>query len=296
MTKLPTVTLTLEVERAGKVELFDTASATMLIGSGSHCDVRLLPEEAQVEQLLLESRGDRVFVRSLTHDGSLRLGRAVFEEGDLAPGTQLALGDLSLRIGLRTREERGAAGGDSAASTLVTRAVLILAIAVGLYKVAFPAYEHDVLGQLVSAPLLFEEAANRDCKVADERDAAYQAQRWLVEASLKQERAPFYPKDGVASVQLYEAAEACLLKAGRAAQAEAVHELQTQLRAALQDEFQVRQVRLERFLQGKKHSHAQQEVQVLLAFTSHRDGPYVQWLGAVQRQLTARFASTVRSR
>jgi len=296
MTHSSNAILTLDVERAGKRSTFEAADGAMLVGSGSHCDVRLPSEEAAVEQMLIEQRGERVFVRSLTSDGALRVDKAAFDEGELASGTRLTLGELQLRVSVRTQQKRTTKSGDSPTQTLITRAVLMLGIAVGGYHVLFPPADGGVLQSAVAAPPLFAAADRRSCNVADARDAAYQAQRWALEASLKRERAPFHPKDGVASVGLYEGAEACFTTAGRGDQAERVHDTVAALRTSLEDEFQVRQVRLERFLQREKHDYAQREVQVLQTFVAHQDGEYVQWLGAVQRELNARFASAVGSR
>ena len=290
MTNNANVILTLEIERAGKTSTFEAAARAMLVGSGSHCDVRLLPEESAVEQLVLESRGEHLFVRSLTRDGSLRLGSSVFEEGELASGTRLTLGELQLRVGVRSQHKRSAASSESPTQTLIVRALLVVGIAVAGYKALYPEGGEGVLRSSVAAPALFAESGKAGCN-ADQRDAAYQAQRWALEASLKRERAPFYPKDGVASVGLYEAAESCFGKAGRGGDAQRMHVAVSQLRASLEDEFHMRQVRLERFLQREKYARAQSEVRVLLTFVAHLDGEYVQWLGAVQRELSARFAS-----
>lgn len=288
--------LTLDIERAGKTSTFEAASGAMLVGSGSHCDVRLLPEEGAVEQLLIEQRGERVYVRSLSSDGALRHDRASFDEGELPSGSRLTLGDLQLRVAVRTKQKRSARAAESPVQTMITRAILMVGIAVGAYHVLYPEADGGVLQSAVAAPPLFAHRNPRTCNVQDERDAAYQAERWALEASLKRERAPFYPKDGVASVGLFEAAEACFRKAGRPGDADRMRDTVAALRASLQDEFHVRQVRLERFLQREKHDQAQREVGVLLTFVAHQDGDYVQWLGAVQRELNARFASAVGSR
>jgi hypothetical protein len=296
MTNSANAILTLDIERGGKTSTFEAAAGAMLVGSGSHCDVRLPPEEAAVEQLLIEPRGEHVYLRSLTRDGALRFDKAVFEEGELASGARLVLGDLQLRVGVRTQQKRSAKAAESPVQTMITRAVLMIGIGIGAHQLLYPAADGGVLRSAVAAPPLFARANQRGCNVADERDASYQAERWALEASLKRERAPFYPKDGVASVGLYEAAEACFTKAGRRGDAERMHDTVAALRGNLDDEFHVRQVRLERFLQHEKHDQAQREVGVLLTFVAHQDGDYVQWLGAVQRELNARFASTVGSR
>ncbi|HTU63416.1 MAG TPA: FHA domain-containing protein, partial [Polyangiales bacterium] len=112
MTNSGNAMLTLDIERGGKFSTFEASTGTMLIGSGSHCDVRLPPEEAASEQLLIELRGERVYVRALTQDGALRVDNARFEEGELASGAQLSLGELQLRVSVRTQQKRTTKTGD----------------------------------------------------------------------------------------------------------------------------------------------------------------------------------------
>lgn len=288
--------LTLEIERAGKLSSFEAASGSMLVGSGSHCDVRLLPEEAAAEQLTLELREGSIYARSLSANAMLLQAGERFDEGYLAAGALLTLAELELRVGLRSEHKRASAKADSALQTTLTRAVLLAAIGVGLYKLMYPDVQLGVLDRVVAAPALFSDSEATQCSVQDASEANFQAQRFRLEASLRQERAPFYARDGVASVGLYRDAEACFRKAGRDSDAEKVAKMQKKLRADLEDEFHVRQVRLERFLSLKKHDQAQQEVYVLQSFVHHQDGEYVQWLAAVQRELNTRFASVARSR
>ena len=296
MTNLSPFTLTLEIERASKLSVFEAASGSMLVGSGSHCDVRLLPEEAAAEQLVFELREDSIYARSLSTDGSVLQAGERFDEGYLAAGAILTLGELVLRVGLRSEHKRASAKADSALQTTLTRVVLMAAISVGLYKLMYPDTQLGVLDRVVAAPRLFSDSEAAQCSVQDANEALFQAQRYRLEASLRHERAPFYARDGVASVGLYRDAEACFRTAGRDADADRVAKTQKKLRADLEDEFHVRQVRLERFLSLKKHDQAQQEVYVLQSFVHHRDGEYVQWLAAVQRELNARFASVARNR
>jgi hypothetical protein len=173
---------------------------------------------------------------------------------------------------------------------------LMTGIVIGLYELAFSEEPVDVLNQSVPAPALFAAHAEGACQVGDVRDAAFQAERWLLEADLKRERSPFSASDGIAGARLYDAAMACFRKAGRSREADHVQQTSAKLRAELADDFHVRHVRLERFLHLKRHDAAQAEVQVLSAFVHDQEGPYVEWLGAVQRELNARFASAVRTR
>jgi hypothetical protein len=268
----------------------------MLIGSGSHCDVRLLPEEAAAEQLSLELREDSIYARSLSADAAVRQAGERFDEGYLAVGAVLTLGDIELRVGLRSETKRANVKAESTLQTTLTRAVLLAAISIGLYKLLYPDTQLGALDRVVAAPALFPDTEAAQCSVQDDSEANFQAQRYRLDASLRQERAPFDARDGVTSVSLYRDAEACFRRAGRDADADKVAKIQKKLRADLEDEFHVRQVRLERFLSLKKHEQAQQEVYVLQSFMHRRDGEYVQWLAAVQRELNARFASVARAR
>lgn len=296
MTNPSPLILTLDIGRAGKVSSFEAASGSMLVGSGSHCDVRLLPEEAAAEQLVLELHDGNIYGRSSTRDAAVRLAGEPFEEGFLASGAELMLGELQLRVGLRSEQKRAGWKTESTTQTTLIRVVLMAGIVFGLYKILNPEKRTGVLDQVVAAPALFPDDEQARCTVDDSREAAFQAQRWSLEATVRQERAPFYARDGVASVALYRDAEVCFRKAGRTVDAKRIERTMKKLRADLENEFHVRQVRLERFLSLKKHDQAQQEVYVLQSFLHQKDGPYVQWLAAVQRELNARFASVARSR
>jgi hypothetical protein len=83
-------------------------------------------------------------------------------------------------------------------------------------------------------------------------------------------------------------------RGGRARDAKAAAGAAAALRATLSDQFHVRHVRLERFLSIKKYDAAQREVHVLQDFLNRSEGPYAQWLAAVQRELNMRFASAKR--
>lgn len=297
MTLPSTMVLTLDIDRAGEVSSFEAMSERMLVGSGSHCDVRLRPEEADDEELVIEVREGAIYGRAVAQRGAVLLGGVRFDEGYLALGAVLTLGELSLGVGLRSEDKRtGSKRGDGATRTTLIRALLLAGIAIGGYKLIDPQTRTGVLDQVVAAAPLFAHTGPGECNVEDSREAAFQAQRWNIEASLRQERAPFYARDGVASVELYRSAEACFRKAGLDGDAERAGRTLRKLRADLEDEFHVRQVRLERFLGMKKHDHAQQEIYVLQSFVHHQDGPYVQWLAAVQRELNARFARAERGR
>jgi hypothetical protein len=284
--------LSLIVERGGKTASYEVHGGVALVGSGSHCDVRLLPEDAAAEQLRIELRGDEIVAQSLSYDGECRVGGLQFHQGALQPEAPLRLGGASLRVRLTQTEDKKKKSGSDGWPAPV-RIACLAAIGAGLFVTLKAKPAVSLLDQTVDHPALFGEPVAQ-CSVRDDSDVAYHANRLIREANLQSERAPFYPRDGVTAVARYEEAAACLTRQGRARDAKAAEAAAAALRASLSDQFHVRHVRLERFLSIKKYDAAQREVHVLQDFLNRREGPYAQWLAAVQRELNMRFASTKR--
>jgi len=289
MTNEPQV-LSLVVERGGKSARYEVHGGVALIGSGSHCDVRLLPEDAGTEQLRIELRDGEIYAESLALDHDCRHDGMPFSHGALAPETKLKLGSAALSVQLTNNRDRKQ-GGKSEGWPPAVRLVGFGAIAVGLYVTLQTKPPVSLFDQAVEHPALFA-APIKECAARGDREVDAHTSRLLREANLQSERAPFYPRDGVSAVVRYEEAAACLTQVGRAREAKSVTQTANALRTSLSDQFHVRHVRLERFLSVKKYDAAQREVRVLQDFLNRREGPYAQWLAAVQRELNTRFAST----
>jgi hypothetical protein len=275
----------LSVERGGKTASYEVHAGVALVGSGSHCDVRMLPEDAAVEQLRVELREGEIFAEALAFEPECRIGGLPFRHGVLQPGAVLELGSATLSVRISQREGRKKRSGSDGWPAPV-RIACMAAIGAGLFVTLKAKPVVSLLDQTVDHPALFSEPIAA-C-------TAPNASRLVREANLQGERAPFYPRDGVTAVARYEEAAACLEREGRAHEAKSAARAATALRASLSDQFHVRHVRLERFLSIKKYDAAQREVHVLQDFLNRREGPYAQWLAAVQRELNMRFASAKR--
>jgi hypothetical protein len=280
----------LVVERGGKSARYEVHGGVALIGSGSHCDVRLLPEDAGTEQLRIELRDGEIYAESLALDHDCRHDGMPFSHGALAPETKLKLGSAALSVQLTSNRDRKQSGKSEGWPPAV-RLVGFGAIAVGLYVTLQTKPPISLFDQAVEHPALFGVPV-KECAARGDREVDAHTSRLLREANLQSERAPFYPRDGVSAVVRYEEAAACLTQVGRAREAKSVTQTANTLRTSLSDQFHVRHVRLERFLSVKKYDAAQREVRVLQDFLNRREGPYAQWLAAVQRELNTRFAST----
>ena len=282
--------LKVSVERGGPPVAYEvqcTLGSHLLIGNGSHCDVRLLPEDAAVEQLRLTVSDTGVEACALSpQPPCLLAGRPIFSER-LPEGAVLTVGLAQLHIELVHGAGKRASAGSSSTSGM--RVALMAAIAIAAF-VALRKHEVvDPLAQNVEAPALFGAASS--CPLANADVTPFAASRLLRTAQLKAERSPFYVRDGVEAVAHFEQAAACFDALGRARERDSSQRAAALLRTALNNDFHARRVRLERFLARQKYEEAQHEVSVLQAFVGSDASDYAQWLLAVQRELTVRFAA-----
>src|SRR5688572_25664833 len=92
--------LRIELHRRGAVQVLDVQADRALVGSGAHCDLRLSPDEAAVEQLTIEARDDEVYAKVRALEPACRLNGAPFLEGRLTPDSMLELSGVALRVTL----------------------------------------------------------------------------------------------------------------------------------------------------------------------------------------------------
>jgi hypothetical protein len=284
--------LRLSVERAGKSASYEVHGGIALVGSGSHCDIRLLPEDAAIEQLRIELRGAELYAEVLSLEHECRVNGVPFRQGLLSPEVPLKLGYATVHVQIAQTLDRKKSGKSEGWPPAV-RVLGFGSIAVGLYMSLQTPPAVSLLDKAVEHPALFGDAVT-ECATRGDQDAMSYARRLIREANLQSERAPFYPRDGVSAVTRYEEAAVCLTRDGRAQEAKAATRAADALRQTLADQFHVRHVRLERYLSIKKYDAAQREVHVLQDFLNRREGAYAQWLSAVQRELNMRFASAKR--
>ena len=183
--------LRLQVERSGRTASYEVYGGLVLVGSGSHCDVRLLPEDAALQQLQIELRGSEVHARSLAPEHDCRLAGAPFAFGVLPADAELTLGQTTLRIQLTESQGRKQRAGAAGSPTFV-RVLGFAAIALGLYFVLQEQPPVDLLEQTVDHPSLFG-APQTECAATARGEPEFHASRLIREAQ-SSERAPFFPR------------------------------------------------------------------------------------------------------
>lgn len=284
--------LRLEVHRGGKVDVLEVHADRALVGSGAHCDVRLMPDEAAVEQLLVETRDDDVFVRLLSFDVPCLVNGAPFLEGRISPDALIELGAVALRV--RPCELAQAPAPRRARSSSTHPALQALALAglgVGFFVVlSGRPHVESALEDTHEPPAvaLEEEGA---CPQTDPESARSLAEQAQEDADNKRERSPFYPRDGLLAVPLYLRAAACFAQVGEHGAAEESRAAATRLRERLSDELRVRHVRIERFIAQERYDALRKEVAHALALVDDRASPYASWLSALARETEVRTNS-----
>lgn len=281
--------LRIELHRSGKVEVLEVRGDRALVGSGAHCDVRLLPDEAAVEQLVVDVRSEEVFVRVSSFEPPCRLNGAPFLEGRVSPDAVIELGDLALCVRL-TQPTRG--DGPSKKTKDQThpavQALGLLGVAFGFYFVLNkPPEVESALRSAESPPALFAGQA-RDCPHSEREAARSLALQDLVDAENKRERSPFYPHDGLLAVPLYERAAACYERAGMPEPARDVRAAAAALKLRLADELHLRHVRIERFIAQEKFDALRHEVRLAAELVEDKSHPYAHWLSALARETEVR--------
>ena len=278
--------LRIELYRGGATQVLEVQADRALVGSGAHCDLRLAPDEAAVEQLTIEARDDEVHAAVRALQPVVRLNGAPFLEGRLSPDSMLELSGVALRVTLtELKESKATPSRGSAQTHPVVQGIGLVAVAAGLvFVLQKPELTDSVLAQAVAPPPLFAAAAP-PCPQSDPESAAALAESELLDADSKAERAPFYPSDGLSAVQLYERVAACLRVAGDGQRAGEASRAADRLKRELRDELHVQHVRLERLLQASKYDESAQVLSIVSAYVQDKNHPYAHWLSAVKREL-----------
>jgi len=275
--------LRIELRRGGKVTALEVQYDRALIGSGAHCDVRLAPDEAAVEQLLVETMGEEVYVRTRTMDPPCLMNGAPFFEGRLLPTSLLEIGGLAIRIQRIERQDAKSANKRSSATPPLVQVLGLVVVAAGLYFVLHKAGPADSARARTVLPPPLAAAAKESCPQTDPAAALELADQTTVEAENKRERSPFYPSDALDAITLFERAASCYESARDTTRAREANDAAATLRESVNGDIHVAHVRLERFLAEQKSEEARAEARGLLSMMPS-GSPYAQWLSTVIRE------------
>lgn len=275
----------------GSIEELSVDSDSVIVGSGAHCEIRLVGDEVPAEQLKVVARGTGVFAEARAMHPPALVNGIPFTQGRLLPDAPLRIGRFSVRVewASRTHARTNTRSGQQKTSPLVWLAAVI-GFPLGFYLLFAAQDDADHLGAPPAAPSLWQAEGPVECIHDDPGVAHAQALSDLANANAKRERSPFSPENGVESVALYAKAAACFTRAGRLADAQATSTDAARLREATTRQFHVHQVRLERALATKEYESASTEARILQGFIGPHGGEYRSWLADLQRGIKVRFS------
>ena len=114
------------------------------------------------------------------------------------------------------------------------------------------------------------------------------ATRAASEGMAKAERYPFDAQDGIEAAHAYNRASVCYRAIGEGQLAGDMERAARELSGRLEEDYRAHRLRLELSLSQQRWNDALGDAQALAAILAHREGPYVEWLATVTRQLRLR--------
>ncbi|MBI5512393.1 MAG: FHA domain-containing protein [Deltaproteobacteria bacterium] len=267
----------------GSIQSFPLTEEKVIVGTSSRCQVQLDRPELSAEHLLLSPRPEGCWVaiaRGVTTQ--TLVNGSPFERGMVPWGKEVLIGSVRMVLnqGLSAKKEE-----KSNPLVLILAAVVVpVCIFMSFGDSAGPAPQRV----RQAAPALFDEL-NRPCPQNDPQLVLAAAQESARIALSKSERMPFRTRDGIDAVNYYAQSSACFRNAGDESHARTAMSLANSLKARLEDDYRAHQFRMERALEQERWEDALYETRMVTALVSHRQGPYLQALGVLERQLTMRL-------
>jgi hypothetical protein len=279
----------------GRVEELTAESPTVLVGTGSHCEIRLPIGQARLEHVLIQATPAGLRAAARSFDPPPTLDGVEFTQVPITAECDLVIGKTTIHVTPSTVSpvEGLSPGGAATRNPRLYAYVVFGLLACGL-MIAARGRGKSGLKEPATVPKLWSVAADR-CPQADPDEAFATARARLDLALAKRERAPFHPEDGVAAVPLYEVAAACFRTAGSVEDADDAAAAARDLQHRLREDFREHRVRLQRALVQEEWPRAEHEAAVVSTFLANAPGEYADWLANLRRKLRVTEGSKSKS-
>jgi hypothetical protein len=258
-----------------------------LIGSASHCDVRLAMDQSAYEHVLIEAVGSTLRAEARAKQPPATIDGVELVASALSPEAVLGVGNTRLYVSFVP----DALDGPQILEKQQAKSPLLAFLLVPVFGALAYLLLGDADSKIVAPPAqvqaLFSDAPV-NCPQQDAGRARAFAEEQTELAEGKQERLPFAIEDGVLAVGLYRLAASCFVAGGDAGRASDAEHAATLLRQDLDDEYRARRLRLSHLLTVEDYALALKDVAVLRALTSEKKGRYFEWLAQVSEQLKAK--------
>jgi len=267
----------------GTSERFPIEGTQATLGRSGTAGISL-PQESQLEleHVLLAPRGKEGCWLSASQSAMtpvLVKGKA-FQSGIVKWGTQLSIGSLKLQV---TNKRAATKGGEGGVSPVLSVALVVVLGAAGyLFLTDEEASMPSLEG--LEAPSLFTEPASA-CPAGQTGSTLEQA------ADSRADRYRYDPRDGVASVELYQQAAACFSAPEQASDAQRTTRQAQQMQQVVDADYAARRLRLSRALATEEWRQVERQSAALLSITVHiPDSDWRTWLEQIHRIAEARAA------
>jgi hypothetical protein len=261
----------------GSTDVVVVEGASIRIGHGAHCEVRLAVDEAASEHVLIESDGTRLLARSLASPPP-RLDGVPMSASTLTNDCVLELNGVRITVSLL---QGAAVEGTGRRSSIVLLASLVAMLSMAV--LASQRNEGAARANPEPKADLFAEPPAR-CPRSLPQEALALANYDLAIADARAERHPFFPGDGPGAVEQYDAAAVCFRAAGREDVADAIADTSRALRASIVADFRARTLRLDYSVRTNDKDLVKTDLAALLTLTENRRGPYHQYLVELERK------------
>lgn len=265
----------------GRQESVLVDSERALIGSASHCELRLPPGTAAHEHVEIFAHEGAVHfaTRHYALSNLPALDGVAIMEGRWQAGSSLRIGDAQMTV------ELVQLGMAKAKPPLWALFIAIPAIAITAVGVALARPVDRGLPPIPEAPVLVGPKDARCPDVSAEQRPVLATEKLRI-ALAKRERSPFAPQEGFEAIALFEVSAACFRAAGQPQPAAEADDSANALRVKLDEDYRLRRVRLEHAYRTHQSNAVKRELSVLIPMTSHRRGPYTEWLAFLDRAVT----------
>jgi hypothetical protein len=266
------MTIYLEIVRAdGRTHRQNLKDERTTVGGSQEASIWVQDApELEPLHLLLVPREQGVWLSSVRNARTpALLDGKPFESGQVALGSEIDVGSITFRlVAANARSNR-------------TRNLVILITALAIAVPLLMTGRSSSMPRMnAPAPALFA-ADGQDCPL--EGDAAEKRGLKAAErARAKTLRYPFDPREGLAAVELYQAAAACLEGSDHAA---VVAAEQARVRQRIEDDYQLHRLHLERAVTESDWKAALDATHQLLNMLADRPGEYRDWLVRLARFL-----------
>ncbi|MDF3066778.1 MAG: hypothetical protein K0R38_2379 [Polyangiaceae bacterium] len=295
MNEVPILKLSVRHDDGTRQDL--TVDATQaLIGSGSHCEIRLPAEDSAVEQLLISVDGTGIFGQVRSMERPVTLNGVPFVEGRLLADGLLRIGRVEIFVSIaESGAARSATGSkkDGGGSPAIY-AMAAVGFPLGFYLLLTQSPADAALPTEVQPPPLFAAASATRCPEAAPESALALGHEELRRAETARERAPFSGQDAVVAVNTFQRAAACFTRAEAPERFRDATLQSENMQKSVELDFHVHRVRLERALATKSYEEARTEVRLLLSYVGRQTTPYSSWLNSLDRQIELKFAGKKR--